>query len=69
MDQEQREKLASKYIGLPKKAAQNQADRDNLMYFLIRIDDKDYFPYPDDDRDDRLCVEIENRVIVKATIR
>lgn len=69
MDQEQRDKLASKYVGLAKKAAQNQADRDNLIYFLVSVDGKEYLGYPEDERDDRVCVEFEKRVIVKASIR
>lgn len=69
MDKEQRDKLAKKYVGLTKKAAQDQADRDNLIYYLVSVDGEKRLGYPNDDRDDRLCVEMENRIIVKATIR
>jgi len=68
MDQEQREKLANKYIGLAKKSAQDRADRDNLIYRLVSVDGEKRLGYPEDERDDRICVEIENRVIVKAII-
>lgn len=58
------------FIGLDKKSAQNKADKLSLIFFLIRIDNKNYFSYPkkEDKRDDRLCVEIDKRKVTSATI-
>jgi len=61
--------LAEKFIGLTKKSAQNLADQHNLIFRLIRIDEKPFQSYPDDNRDDRICVEIEKSEIVKAVIQ
>lgn len=58
----------SKYLNLPKKDAQNLAERQNLIFRLISIDGEPYFAYPEDKRDDRICVEIENGKVTKATI-
>ena len=46
-------------------------DRDqyNLIFRLIRIDEKPFQSYPEDNRDDRICVEIEKSEIVKAIIQ
>lgn len=59
------------FLGLTKKAAQNKAEENNLIFRLIRIDSKDYFSYPpsDDLRSDRVCVEIENNKVVKAVFQ
>jgi hypothetical protein len=57
------------FIGLPKKDAQNLAERFNFIFRLIRIDDKNMFSYPEDSRDDRVCVEIEKGVVVHAAIQ
>jgi hypothetical protein len=57
------------FIGLSKKRAQDIAESKNVVFRLIRIDDESFFPYPDDTRDDRVCVEIESGKVVKATIQ
>lgn len=59
----------SKYLNLTKKQAQNLAEAQNLIFRLIKIDAEDYFPYPEDIRDDRVCVEIVNGKVVKALIQ
>ena len=57
------------YLGLSKKDSQNTAEKLNHIYRLIRVDDKPMFSYPEDKRDDRICVEIEKGVVVKAIIQ
>lgn len=57
------------YIGLTKKAAQNRAEERNLIFRLIRVDEKAMFDYPEDKRDDRVCVEVEGGKVVKVTFQ
>lgn len=57
------------YIGLTKKAAQNRAEERNLIFRLIRVDEKAMFDYPEDTRDDRVCVEVEGGKVVKVTFQ
>lgn len=59
----------SKYIGLGKRVAQNRAELDNLIFRLIRVDKENFLSYPEDKRDDRLCVEIDNEKVSKAIIQ
>ena len=60
---------ASEFIGLSKDSAQDLADRANLIYRLISVDGSKYFDYPEDKRDDRICVEIEKGKITKAVMQ
>lgn len=60
---------AEDFLGLNKKDAQNKADRYNFIFRLIRIDEKAFFSYPPDTREDRVCVEIDNGEITKATLQ
>jgi hypothetical protein len=53
------------YVGLTKKAAQDKAERQNLIFRLIRVDAEAYLSYPEDLRTDRICCEFDNG---KATI-
>jgi len=59
------------FIGLTKKSAQNKAEAENLIFRLVSIDKEPYLSYPaeDDVRNDRICVEIENGKVVKATLQ
>ena len=57
------------FIGLTKRDAQNLAEAHNLLFRLIRIDDANYFSYPEDNREDRVCVEIEKGKVVHAVIQ
>ena len=57
------------FIGLTKRDAQNLAEAYNLLFRLIRIDDKNMFSYPEDKRDDRICIEIENGKVIHAVIQ
>lgn len=57
------------YLGLTKMEANRKSERDNLIFRLIRVNDRDIQTYPFDQRTDRICVEIEDGVVVKATIQ
>ena len=59
---------AKKYLGLTKKRAQDLAEADNLIFRLIRIDERNFFGYPDYFNGQNLCIEIEKSVVVKSTI-
>jgi hypothetical protein len=60
---------ASDFVGLSKTNAEDLADRMSLIYRLISIDGSEYFSYPTDKRDDRVCIEIEKGKVVKASIQ
>jgi hypothetical protein len=60
---------SEKFIGLSKKEAQNLAELENLIFRLIRVDDKNLFSYPEDPREDRVCVEIDKGSVTKAVIQ
>lgn len=55
------------FLGLSKKGAQDLADNKNLIFRLIRVDDKNMFSYPADKRDDRVCIEIDKGKVSKVT--
>jgi hypothetical protein len=57
------------FIGLVKKSAQNLAEIHNLIFRLIRVDDKNFFPYPEDLRDDRICIELDKGQVSKAVLQ
>lgn len=59
----------SKFVGMEKRQAQNKAEQENMIFRLIRVDDKNFFAYPEDTRTDRLCVEIDKGCVSKATIK
>jgi len=63
--------VEKEYIGLGKKSAQNLAERDNYIFHLIRIDDKNFFEYPSEDesRGDKICIEIDKGKVVSALLR
>ena len=60
---------ADDFISLSKKGSQNLAEAKNLIYRLIKVDDEDYFSYPEDTRTDRVCVWIEKGKVSKAEIK
>lgn len=60
---------ANSFLGLTKKGAQNKAEEMNLIFRLVRIDGADFLGYPDDTRQDRVCVEIDKGAVTKATIQ
>lgn len=61
--------ISAQFIGLTKKKAQDFAEAKSLIFRLIRIDAEPYFPYPDDRYDQRVCVEIDNGLVTKASVR
>jgi hypothetical protein len=60
---------SSDFVGLSKTSAEDLADRLGIIYRLISVDGYPFFSYPEDKRDDRICVEIERGKIIKATIQ
>jgi len=60
---------ATVYLGLTKKSAQNKAEQQNLIFRLIRVDTEDFLSYPDDKRTDRVCCEIDDGKVSKASIQ
>lgn len=56
-------------IGMGKRQSQNKVEAMNLIYRLIRVDGETIQSYPEDVRDDRVCVEIDNGKVTKATIQ
>jgi len=61
---------AEQFIGLSKVRAQDVCEANNMIFRLIRSDNETFFDYPieSDKRTDRICVELENGRIIKATI-
>lgn len=57
------------FIGLTKKGAMDKAEAKNFIFRLIRINEKNFFSYPSDTRTDRVCIEIDNGAVSKATIQ
>jgi hypothetical protein len=60
---------SSDFIGQTKKGAQNLAEARTMIFRLIRVDGEHFFAYPDDTRNDRVCVEVDNGKVTKASIR
>jgi hypothetical protein len=56
------------FINLSKKQAQDLAEKRNMIFRLIRIDEEKYYDYPEDKRDDRICVELEGGKVVVAKL-
>jgi hypothetical protein len=60
---------ADRFLGLSKHKAQDTAEGLNIIFRLIKVDAEEFLPYPVDVRDDRICVEIKDSKIVKATVQ
>lgn len=60
---------AQEFLGLSKKQGQDKAEGKNMIFRLIRIDTENYFTYPDEQRTDRVCVEIDSGKITIATVQ
>lgn len=60
---------AEDFIGLTKKRAQDTAEAKNMIFRLIAIDGETFLSYPEDVRNDRVCVEINNGRVSKAIIQ
>ena len=63
------ENYADKFVGLSKKDAQNLAEIFNMIFRLVRVDERKILSYPEDQRTDRICVEIEKNKVVKAVVQ
>ena len=61
--------MVNEFLGLTKKQAQNKAEAKNFIFRLIRINNDNYMSYPDDVRQDRVCIEIDAGAVSKATIQ
>ena len=60
---------AEDFVGLTRTGAEDMADRLGFIYRLISVDGEPYFSYPEDHRDDRVCVEVERGKVAKASIQ
>ena len=60
---------ANDFLGLTKKRAQDKAEALSLVFRLMRIDEEQFLPYPEDNFPDRICVEIDKSVVTKATLQ
>lgn len=61
--------MANKFVGLTKMEARRLAENHNLIFRLIRNNKEKFFDYPEDMRDDRICVELNNGAVVKAVVQ
>lgn len=55
------------FLGMSKWGSQGKAETNNLIYRLIRVDNKQMFSMPTDKRTDRVCIEIDNGEVTKVT--
>lgn len=60
---------AADFIGLSKKGAQNLAEVNNMIFRLVSVDERNILGLPEDERLDRVCVEIEKGKVTRATIQ
>lgn len=60
---------ADDFIGLSKKRAQDVAEYNSLIFRLVRVDSEEMLGYPTDTNAERICVEIEKGIVVKASIQ
>lgn len=61
-------KEASEFVGMGKRPAQNKAEARGLIFRLVSVDGEQILGYPEDSRDDRVCVEVEGTKVVKAVM-
>lgn len=61
--------MVNDFLGKSKKSAQDLAEKRNMIFRLIQSDGQEFFPYPEDKRDDRICIEFECGKVVKASIQ
>jgi hypothetical protein len=60
---------ANEFLGMSKHSAQDRAEHCNMIFRLISVEGKPFFSYPEDKREDRICVEIVGGKIVVASIQ
>lgn len=56
-------------MGLSRKSAQNLADVKDMIFRLISVDGEPYLSYPEDIREDRVCVEITDGKVSRALVQ
>jgi hypothetical protein len=61
--------IEKQFLKLSKKSAQDKSERMNLIFRLIRIDQNQFLSYPEDKREDRICIEIDKGEVTKAVIQ
>ncbi len=61
--------IADDFIGLSKKKAQDVAEYNSLIFRLVKVDGEEMLGYPTDSNVERICVEIENGKVVKASMQ
>lgn len=61
--------IADDFLGLSKKRAQDVAEYNSFIFRLVKVDDEEMLGYPTDINLERICVEIENGKVVKASIQ
>lgn len=59
---------AEQMKGMEKRAAQNFAERKNLIFRLVSVNGETFLGKPEDARTDRVCVEIVDNRVVDAYI-
>jgi len=57
------------YLNLSKRSAQNLAEAQNFLFRLISVDGDPFMPYPEDTRDDRVCIEITAGKVSKVVFQ
>lgn len=57
------------FVGMSKHKIQDLCEKKNLIYRLVSSDGEKFLGYPEDKRDDRVCVELEGGKVKKAVIQ
>ena len=65
----ERSKFEQSYIGLEKRAAQNKAERDNMIFRLVSVNGEKMFGPPEDQRTDRICCIIQDNRVEDAYVQ
>lgn len=58
--------MESEFMGLSKKAAQNLAEKKNLIFRLIQVDGEEFFSEPTEMVKDRVCIWIDKGKVSKV---
>ena len=60
---------ADTFVGKSKKEAQDIAEKANLIFRLVSVDGNKFLGYPEDNREDRICVELSKGKVIKAELQ
>jgi hypothetical protein len=60
---------AENFINLSKRQAQNLAEANYMIFRLISDNGENILGYPEDTRNDRVCVKVENERVTEAIIQ